>query len=153
MRIGPADLDDPRVIALLTAHVTRAVAETARGSAHALDRSGLRASDITVWASWHGDEVIGVGALRRLSAEHGEIKSMFTADTARRRGAGRTMLRHIIAAGRGAGMSRLSLETGSWHYFRPAHALYRGEGFVDCPPFGDYEDDPNSVFLTLDLTP
>jgi putative acetyltransferase len=61
------------------------------------------------------------------------------------------MLRHIIAAARASGISRLSLETGSWDYFRPAHALYRRHGFVDCPPFADYVPDPNSVFLSLDL--
>lgn len=49
-------------------------------------------------------------------------------------------------------MSRLSLETGSWEYFRPAIALYRRHGFVECAPFADYAADPNSVFMTLDLT-
>jgi putative acetyltransferase len=48
-------------------------------------------------------------------------------------------------------MSRLSLETGSWEYFRPAQALYRNHGFVECPPFADYVLDPNSVFMSLDL--
>jgi putative acetyltransferase len=61
------------------------------------------------------------------------------------------MLRHIIACAREAGMKHLSLETGSWEYFRPAHALYRSHGFVECAPFGDYLPDPNSVFMTLDL--
>ncbi len=152
MRIEQADLDDPRIVALLIAHVTRAVAETARGSAHALDQSGLRAPDITVWAAWDGDEAIGVGALRRLSAEHGELKSMFTANMARRRGVGRAMLRHLIAAAHAQGLTHLSLETGSWDYFRPAHALYRGAGFIECAPFGDYAADPNTLFLTLDVS-
>jgi putative acetyltransferase len=48
-------------------------------------------------------------------------------------------------------MSRLSLETGSWDYFRPARALYRKHGFVECAPFGGYLPDPNSVFMSLDL--
>ncbi len=50
-----------------------------------------------------------------------------------------------------SGMSRLSLETGSWDYFRPAQAFYRRHGFIECPPFADYVLDPNSVFMTLDL--
>lgn len=61
------------------------------------------------------------------------------------------MLRHIIAAARESGLSRLSLETGSWAYFHPAQALYRRHGFVECPPFADYAPDPNSVFMSLDL--
>jgi putative acetyltransferase len=76
---------------------------------------------------------------------------MHTVQFSRRRGAGSAMLRHIIAAARAGGMSRLSLETGSWDYFLPARALYRSHGFVECPPFGDYVLDSNSVFMSLDL--
>jgi putative acetyltransferase len=94
---------------------------------------------------------LGMGALKRLSADHGEVKSMHTVEAMRRNGVASAMLRHIIAAARASGMARLSLETGSWDYFRPARALYRSHGFVECPPFADYVPDPNSVFMTLDL--
>ena len=76
---------------------------------------------------------------------------MHTALAARRRGVGSAMLQHIIAFARSRGISRLSLETGSRDYFLPAQALYRHHGFVVCPPFEGYTDDPNSVFMTLDL--
>ena len=151
MIILPADLDDPRVGAMLAHHLASARAATAPGSAHALDLEALRAREVTVWAAWEGEALVGVGALKRLSPEHGEIKSMHTVEAGRRRGIGRAMLLHIIEAARGMGMTRLSLETGSWDYFRPARRLYRGHGFTDCPPFGDYGPDPNSVFLSLDL--
>ena len=151
MRIADGGLDDPRVQALLAHHVTTARAQTSPGSAHALDLSGLRSRDMQFWSAWEGDQVTGVGALKRLSASHGEIKSMHTAQSERRRGVGSAMLRHIIAVARASGMSRLSLETGSWDYFRPAHALYRSHGFTECPPFVGYIDDPNSVFMSLDL--
>jgi putative acetyltransferase len=151
MRIVPGDLSDPRVVDLLHIHLASARAATAPGSAHALDLDGLRAPDISVWAMWDGETVVGIGALKRLAADHGEVKSMHIVQSLRRRGAGSAMLRHIIAAARASGMSRLSLETGSWDYFRPAHALYRRHGFVDCPPFADYVPDPNSVFMSLDL--
>ena len=42
----------------------------------------------------------------------------------------------------------LSLETGSQDFFAPARALYAAHGFVPCPPFGHYVDDPNSTYLT-----
>jgi putative acetyltransferase len=77
---------------------------------------------------------------------------MHTAQSARRKGAGSAMLRHIIASARESGMKRLSLETGSREYFRPAWGLYKGHGFTECAPFADYALDPNSVFMTLDLT-
>src|SRR5207248_3478742 len=95
--------------------------------------------------------LLGIGALKRLSPRHGEIKSMHTAAARRGKGAGSAMLEHIIASARACGMSRLSLETGSWDYFRPARALYARHGFRECPPFADYVPDPNSVFMTLDL--
>ncbi|MEN3975230.1 GNAT family N-acetyltransferase [Emcibacter sp. SYSU 3D8] len=151
MHIIEADFSDRRVTDLLRIHLTTARAATAPGSAHALDLSGLKAPDITLWTIWDGDTLAGVGALKRLSADHGEVKSMHTAESLRGRGAGRAMLAHIIAVARDAGMSRLSLETGAWDSFRPAHALYRSHGFVNCPAFGDYVPDSNSLFFTLSL--
>lgn len=104
---------------LLEAHVSRARAETARGSAHALDLADLRGPGITFWSVWEGDLPVGVGALRRLGAEHGELKSMYTAEAARGRGIGTALLRHIMNEAQAWGITRLSLETGSWPYFAP----------------------------------
>jgi len=151
LRIEDGGLDDPRVVALLTLHLTRARAETAPGSAHALDLDGLRGPAMRFWSAWEGDELVGVGALKRLAPDHGEIKSMHTAEAARGRGVGSALLRHIMAEARAAGMRRLSLETGSWPYFLPARALYARHGFEECGPFGDYREDPNSVFMTIAL--
>jgi putative acetyltransferase len=151
MIIVPGDLHDPRVHALLDHHVATAREATAPGSAHALDLDGLKTPDIDFWAAWQGETLLGVGALKRLSDDHGEIKSMHTALVSRRRGVAKAMLLHIIDAARARGMSRLSLETGSWAYFLPARALYESAGFCECPPFGEYVADPNSVFLSLDL--
>ncbi len=151
MRIVEGDLRDPRVVDLLHIHLTSARAETAPGSAHALDLTGLQSPDISFWTIWDDETLVGVGALKRLSADHGEVKSMHTAQSMRGKGAGTAMLRHIIVIARASGISRLSLETGSWEYFRPARAFYRSHGFVECPPFADYVLDPNSVFMSLDL--
>jgi putative acetyltransferase len=151
LRIVEGDLRDPRVVDLLHIHLTSARAETAPGSAHALDPTGLQSPDISFWTMWDDETLVGIGALKRLSADHGEIKSMHTAQSMRGKGAGSAMLRHIIAVARARGMACLSLETGSWDYFRPARAFYRGHGFIECPPFADYVLDPNSVFMSLDL--
>lgn len=151
MRIIQGDLSDPRVVDLLQIHLTSARAETAPGSAHAMDLTELQSSDISFWTIWDDETLLGFGALKRLSADHGEVKSMHTVQSMRRTGAGSAMLRHIIAAARLSGMSRLSLERGSWEYYRPARTLYRSQGFVECPPFAQYVLDPNSVFMSLDL--
>jgi putative acetyltransferase len=152
MTIVNGGLEHASVRDLLEHHVRTARAETAPGSAHAFDLDGLRASDVSFWSAWDGNTLLGVGALKRLSPAHGEIKSMHTAQESRRRGVATTMLRHIINDARATGMRRLSLETGSWAYFDAARALYARHGFVECPPFGDYVEEPNSVFMTLDLS-
>jgi putative acetyltransferase len=151
MRIIQGDLSDPRVIGLLHVHLTNARAQTAPGSAHALDISGLQLPDIDFWTVWNNEELLGFGALKRLSKDHGKVKSMHVAQSMRRKGAGGAILHHIIATARASGMSRLSLETGSWEYFSPARAFYRSHGFIECPPFADYVLDPNSIFMSLDL--
>jgi putative acetyltransferase len=151
MKITDGGLDDPRVQMLLAHHFKTASAETTPASAHALDLSGLKSSDIHFWSAWDGDRVIAIGALKRLSKSHGEIKSMHTEQSHRRNGAGSAMLRHIIETARQIGLCRLSLETGSGPYFTPARELYRRQGFVECPPFGSYVPDANSVFMTLEL--
>jgi len=151
MQITDGGLDDARVQALLVQHLNTARAETAAGSAHALDLSGLKSPDVHFWSAWDGDQVVAVGALKRLSDSHGEVKSMHTAASHRRQGVGSAMLQHIIAAARHRGLSRLSLETGAWPYFTPARELYRRHGFPECPPFGSYVADPNSVFMTMEL--
>jgi putative acetyltransferase len=152
MRIVPADLDDPRVIAVLETHLAKALEITPRESAHALDVTALRAPDLAVWAAWEGEALMGIGALKALGPEEGEVKSMHTPAAMRGRGAASAILGHIIATAQERGYRRLSLETGAMDYFAPARALYQRHGFAECAPFAGYRLDPNSVFMTLELT-
>lgn len=149
--IVDADLDDARVRALIEEHLMAQRATSPPCSVHALDMTGLRSPDVKVWAAWDGGVLLGVGALKQLSPDHGEIKSMHTARAHRRRGLGDAMLLHIVAEARLRGMARLSLETGSAEFHVPARALYRKHGFVECAPFADYVEDPQSVYMTRGL--
>ncbi len=151
MNIQRGGLDDPRVRELLKTHVNQARIETAPGSNHALDLKGLQSSEVEFWSMWDNDDLVAIGAIQRLSRDHYEIKSMHTISNKRRGGIGSKMLLHIIDFALAEGAKRLSLETGSWEYFRPARALYSKHGFVECEPFADYVLDPNSIFMTLDL--
>jgi putative acetyltransferase len=151
VRIDEGGLDDPRVQALVALHQRLAREATARGFAFALDLSGLRVPGIRVFTAWDGAALLGVGALRRLAPDHGEVKSMHTAQAARRRGVAAAMLRHILDQARAAGMARVSLETGTSAYFQAAVALYLAQGFVPCGPFGDYAASSENRFLTLQL--
>lgn len=146
------DLTDPRVLRLLADHLADMHATSPPESVHALDVSGLRHPAVTFWALTEGDAVLGCVALKQLDAEHGELKSMRADAAARGRGLGRLLLQHVVAEARARGYRRLSLETGAEDFFAPARALYTGSGFTETEPFADYRLDPNSVFLTLELT-
>jgi len=111
----------------------------------------LRAPQITFWTAWDGARLLGCGALKELGPDHGEVKSMHTAQEYRGRGVAGSILARIIEVARSRSYRRLSLETGSMDAFAPARALYRRFGFVGTEPFGDYVLDPNSCFMTLDL--
>jgi putative acetyltransferase len=151
MRIRIDDLHGPEIAALLQTHVAFCRSASPPESAHVLDIGSLRVPEITFWSLWEGEELIGCGALKELDAAHGEVKSMHTAAKHRGRGVGLAVLDEIVSEARERGYRRLSLETGSRAAFAPARALYAGSGFVDCPPFGSYRLDPNSVFMTLEL--
>lgn len=145
------DLSSTPVRELLQEHLRQMHEQSPPESVHALPIEALRAPDITFWAVWCADELVGCGALRQLEPRHGEIKSMRTAQAHRRRGAARAMLQHIVAEAQRRGYARLSLETGSNEPFAPARELYRAFGFIECGPFADYIEDPNSVFMTRTL--
>ncbi|MFY8115556.1 MAG: GNAT family N-acetyltransferase [Rhabdaerophilum sp.] len=151
LTIRPGDFSDDRVVALLRHHFEANRAVTPAGSAHVLDLSAMQKPDIAFWTIWDGEDLLGMGALRRLDGEAGEVKSMRTYGHALRRGVATAMLGHILAAARTAGLRRLYLETGSFEYFRPARELYARHGFVECLPFGAYRPDPNSTFMMRDL--
>jgi putative acetyltransferase len=151
LKVKLDDLSGPESARLLTEHL-RALAEvTPMESRHALNLDELRKPDITFWAVWQGHEVVGCGALKRLDAARGEIKSMRTAAGHLRKGVASMVLEYILAEARRRGYRRLSLETGAGAYFTPAHQLYRKFGFQPCAPFADYVSDPNSVFMTREL--
>lgn len=151
MKLELDDLSRPAVHALLNEHLQSMYELSPPESVHALDLEKLRKPEIAFWTAWDGALLLGCGALKELGKTHGEVKSMRTPNAQRRRGAGRSILAHIIAVGRSRSYERLSLETGSMESFRPAQQLYESFGFVYCGPFGDYVEDPHSAFMTLRL--
>jgi putative acetyltransferase len=151
MKLELDDLTRPAVHALLNEHLQNMYALSPPESVHALDLDRLRKPGITFWTAWEGALLLGCGAIKELDPTHGEVKSMRTPVAHRRKGAGRAILTHIIAVARSRAYQRLSLETGSMQEFRPAQVLYESFGFTRCGPFGDYRDDPNSVFMTMRL--
>jgi len=151
MDIRLDDLNGPEINKLLQEHLYSMTLHSPPESMHALDVEKLRNPDITFWTVWQDSELIGCGALKELDAAHGEIKSMRTASAHLRKGVATALLTHILQEARKRSYRRLSLETGSMEAFRPARSLYARFGFKPCIPFADYVEDPNSVFMTIEL--
>ena len=151
--IRSGDFADARVKALLTRHLEGMHASSPPGHVFALDWSGLQTPEISFYALWDGEELLGFGALKELGPQAGEIKSMRTADAHLRRGVAAAILEHLIAEARRRGYTRLSLETGSGPAFEPALALYRKHGFLEGDAFDGYEKSAFNQFLHLELKP
>ena len=151
MRIEIDDLSRPQVHALLNEHLANMFELSPPENVFALNVTKLQAPDITFWTVWESEVLLGCGALKELSATHGEVKSMRTPKALRRRGAGRAVLAHIIEVAKQRGYETLSLETGSNPAFLPAQRLYQTFGFAYSGPFGSYQANPNSVFMALRL--
>ena len=144
--------DDPRrddVRALLEAHLRFAHAMTPLEHVYALDLDGLLDPAITLYSVRSGGELLGVGAIKELDPEHAELKSMHTAEAARRRGVARALVDHLVGVARARGARRVSIETGTGDAFAPARSLYASAGFVPCGPFADYTEDPHSAYFTM----
>lgn len=150
MRITEGTLDHPAVRELVAEHLRDMHATSPPESIHALDLEALSGPELTFWSAWLEPEaqLAGCAALKELDPAHGEIKTMRTAVAARRQGVAGTMVDHLVTVAVSRGYTRLSLETGVEDYFTAARRLYARHGFIACPPFGSYLEDPNSVFMT-----
>lgn len=151
MLIKVDDLRGSEVALLLTEHLDDMYAVSPPESVHALDLEKLRKPEITFWSVWDGDQLAGCAALKQLSGEHAEIKSMRTANAYRGKGVALKLMEHILAVATERRYHRLSLETGTQEFFIPARKLYERFGFAYCGPFGDYQEDPYSAFMTKAL--
>ncbi|ALO44121.1 GNAT family N-acetyltransferase [Pseudoalteromonas phenolica] len=149
LRIG--GLEERQVIKLLKEHIIDMYEHSPEECVHTLNINALQSKTIKFWSAWRGNEAVGCVALKYLSPYHCEIKSMRTSSQARGTGVGSQLLNHVIEYAKLNGVKRLSLETGTMDFFAPARKLYRKKGFEPCGPFGDYEVDPHSCFMTLIL--
>ena len=146
--------DDPANTALaglLAEHVAEQHGNVPPGFAFALDARGLSDPAVTFYAAWDGARVAGIGALKELDADSGEVKSMRADAAYRGQGVGHAILSAIVAAARARGYRRLYLETGTTLAYDAALALYRRAGFVACDAFADYRPSPHNQFLALAL--
>ncbi len=87
----------------------------------------------------------GCGGLKIYGKEYGEIKRMYIRPEFRGRGLAKRMLEHLENTARGNNVVLLRLETGIFQ--SEAIALYERMGYKSIPAFGEYKQDPLSLYF------
>jgi len=155
--IAPEPPDQPEVIAFLEASDRYHGALYPAESNHLVDVASLAGDDVRflVMRDDGADgRALGCGAVRIVRPEreepYGELKRMWIDPARRGGGLGRRLLASLEEEARTQGLAILRLETGIGQ--PEALALYRNAGFTERTPFGDYREDPLSLFLEKRLS-
>jgi GNAT superfamily N-acetyltransferase len=97
-------------------------------------------------------EPVGCGAVRAMlggPAHHAEVKRMYTAPAARRRGVSRAVLARLEDEARRLGYRWVQLETGTRQ--PEAIALYEATGYARIAPYGQFDEHELTVCFGKDL--
>jgi putative acetyltransferase len=89
------------------------------------------------------------GGVKLFGTEYGEIKRMYVRPEFRGQGFAKKILDHLAEYAQSNGVTLLRLETGIHQH--EAVGLYERMGFHRVGPFGDYWDDPLSIFYEKSL--
>jgi putative acetyltransferase len=117
-------------------------------SNHYLSIDALKSPDIRFLICEVDGHIAGCGAVA-LQPGYGEVKSMFTDPDHRGQGIADAVLEALTQVARAEGLRLMRLETG--YKLAAAHRLYERHGFTGRGPFGDYTDDPLSLFMEKTL--
>ncbi|MDL2357775.1 MAG: GNAT family N-acetyltransferase [Pseudomonadota bacterium] len=145
MRTAIESPDQPEVIALIADLDAYQDALYPAESRYALDLASLMASNVRfAVARDHDGHAVGCGAVV-LYDGYGELKRMYVHPPSRGQGVARAVLDLLESSAGDAGCTVFTLETGP--YQPEALAFYARSGYVRCARYGDYKDDPLSVFM------
>jgi putative acetyltransferase len=119
-------------------------------SRHILDLASLKQPNVLFAVARDSTgEAIGCGAIV-LCPEFGELKRMYVSPRGRGQGVARKLLALLESRAISAGCKLFKLETGPYQH--EALALYAAAGYERRGPFGDYTNDPLSVFMQKHIT-
>ena len=151
MKSIEGNFNNSEVNELLLNHFKELRSVSPEGSTHVLDIPGLKDPSIKFWSIWEDSKLVGCGAIKLFDQKHGEFKSIRVTNEFRKKGYGEKILKHLLIKAKSLNLSKLSIETGSGEFFRPARELFQKIGFKKCPPFAHYKEDPNSCYMNLDI--
>jgi putative acetyltransferase len=118
-------------------------------SNHLLSVEALKQPNVTFITASVDGAVAGCGAFVNQGGEYAEIKRMFVLPEFRGLKLGRRILDELESLARASGLELARLETGV--YQSEALLLYEKAGYQRRGPFGDYPEDPLSVFMEKKL--
>jgi len=118
-------------------------------SNHLLSVEALRQPNVTFITASVDGAVAGCGAFVNQGAEYAEIKRMFVLPEFRGLKLGRRILEELEKLARASGIELARLETGV--YQSEALLLYEKAGYQRRGPFGEYSEDPLSIFMEKKL--
>ncbi len=130
------------LIAELEAHLSPLYPAESR---HGYSVAKLLREDVAFFVIHHDGLPAGCGGLQLFGAEYGEVKRMYVRPAFRGLGLGKAMLERLEKYARERQVNVLRLETGI--YQTEAIGLYERFGFQRQPPFGEYKEDPMSVYF------
>ena len=122
-----------------------------RESRHGLSVARLLAEAVPFFVLRADGTAAACGGVKLFGTDYGEIKRMYVRCQFRGQGFAKLMLDHLSAHARTQGTTLLRLETGIHQH--EAIRLYERMGFHRIGPFGDYKDDPLSLFYEKSLLP
>jgi putative acetyltransferase len=149
MTIAIESPDQPEVIALIAELDAYQDTLYPPASRHALDLTSLKQPNVLfAVARDRAGRAVGCGAIV-LYPEFGELKRMYVRPRARGQGVAKQLLALLESQASGSGCRLLKLETGPYQH--EALGLYASAGYEPRAPFGDYANDPLSVFMQKHL--
>ena len=151
MKSIEGNFDNNEVNELLLNHFKELRSVSPEGSTHVLDIPGLKDPSIKFWSIWEDSKLVGCGAIKLFDQKHGEFKSIRVTNEFRKKGYGEKILKHLLIKAKNLNLRKLSIETGSGEFFKPARELFQKIGFKKSPPFAHYKEDPNSCYMNLDI--
>lgn len=147
--IALADPAEPSIRVLIDALDQYMIPLYPAESNHLLDIETLRQPQMRFFSATVDGAVLGCGGCW-LHEGYAEIKRVYVSPRARGLGLAKKLMDRIENEARTSGRSIARLETGI--YQPEAIGLYRKLGYVERGPFGDYTEDPNSVFMEKALS-
>jgi GNAT superfamily N-acetyltransferase len=114
-------------------------------SRHGYSVAKLIAQSVAFFVLRAHDSPVGCGGIQLFGTEYGELKRMYVRPSFRGLGYGKLLVDHLADYARTQGIGVLRLETGI--HQAAAIRLYEGTGFRRVPPFGNYREDPLSLFF------